>query len=109
VATWAPPPPRSGRQAPMVPKLGLGRSTEAQVAIAPDGVAQVIRHRASDIQTNTAIHARTLTALPRLSTHTALRRASVRSAERSLSYAERPSKLVATTALNRATKVGAVD
>ncbi|HWE09455.1 MAG TPA: hypothetical protein VG325_08870 [Solirubrobacteraceae bacterium] len=39
------------------PKLSLGRSSEAQVAIAPNGIAQVIWHRESE-----TIAARTLTA-----------------------------------------------
>ena len=63
VATWGDPsaaalrPARRGWCRP----VALGASTEAQVAIAPDGVAQVIWHRGSDRRPVTPILARTLT------------------------------------------------
>lgn len=64
VATWGVNPVAAFRPAGQrhwCPPISLHQSPEVQVAIAPDGIAQVIMHRGSDIQYNAAVQARTLT------------------------------------------------
>lgn len=62
-AAWSAPTAAAYRPAQQrwCPPLSLGQSPEVQIAIAPDGVAQVIWHRASSNEPTTAIEARTLT------------------------------------------------